>query len=248
MACTLFQGDCLTLLPNIPAASIHLILVDLPYGTTSNKWDSIIPLDTLWAQYRRVIKPGAPVVMFTQQPFTTTVVASNPRWLRTEWIWEKEQGTGFLNAKKYPLKSHENILVFCEKSPPYFPQMSPGKPYTTTRGNKSSTNYRPFAPTVTVNTGERYPTTVLRYAHDRPNSHPTQKPVALLEYLIKTYTQPGQVVLDNTMGAGSTGVAAMQTGRQFVGIEQDINYFAVAFDRIAKVQTDGPAVTSYIHR
>lgn len=214
-----------------------MVLTDPPYGTTANKWDSVIPLDQLWSEWGRVCKPGAAIVLFTQQPFTTTVAASNLKQLRTEWIWRKPQGTGFLNANRYPLKSHENILVFCDRMPGYHPQRSYGyRTYITNRKADTSTNYRKARNAQTVNTdGSRYPTTVLEYAAER-GSHPTQKPVALCEYMIKTYSNEGDTVMDCTMGSGTTGVAAMNTGRPFVGIERDSAYYAIATQRISEVE------------
>lgn len=230
-------GDCLERMKEIPEGTVDLIITDLPYGTTSNKWDSVIPMDQLWTEWKRICKPGVPIILFTQQPFTTTVAASNLKQLRTEWIWEKPQGTGFLNANRYPLKSHENILVFCDRMPPYNPQKSFGHhTYSTTR-KAPTPNYRPFKSVATVNTdGSRFPTTILRYACEK-GFHPTQKPTALLEYLIKTYSAPGITVLDCTMGSGSTGVAAIQTGRSFIGIEKDEGYFKIARERIANAQS-----------
>jgi DNA modification methylase len=175
-------------------------------------------------------------VLFTQQPFTTTVAASNLKQLKTEWIWEKPQGTGFLNANRYPLKNHENILVFCDRTPPYHPQKTTGaKPYTTGRGRKTS-NYGAFENQQTINTdGSRYPKTVLSFNQEK-GYHPTQKPIALLEYLIKTYTDPGMTVLDCTMGSGSAAVAAIQTNRCFIGIERDETYFTLVRERILDAQ------------
>jgi DNA modification methylase len=181
----LLRGDCLDLMKTLPAGSVDCILTDLPYGTTDNKWDSVIPMDRLWAAWRRVMRPGAPVILFTQQPFTTTVAASNLRELKTEWIWEKAVATGFLNAKKYPMKCHENILVFCDRLPPYFPQKTQGGlPYRTSKGANTATNYSDAAASVSLNTdGSRYPRTVQRMCR-RPltdrGSHPTQKPLELL--------------------------------------------------------------------
>jgi DNA modification methylase len=217
----------------LPAGSVDMVLTDLPYGTTSNKWDSVIPMDKLWAEWKRICKPGTPIVLFTQQPFTTTVAASNLKELRVEWVWSKPQGTGFLNANRYPLKNHENILVFCDRQPPYYPQKSSGhKPYTTGRG-RNSTNYRVFdRDTQTVNTdGTRYPKTVLPFNQEK-GLHPTQKPTALLEYLIRTYTNESETVLDCTMGSGSTIVAAINAGRRGIGIEKDENYFNIARERV----------------
>ena len=230
---TLLLGDCLERMKELPEASIDMILADLPYGTTNNKsWDSVIPLDQLWSAWNRVCRPGAPIVLFTQQPFTTTVAASNLSQLKTEWIWCKPQGTGFLNANRYPLKSHENILVFCDRLPPYYPQKSTGhKPYTTGRGKKTS-NYGSFDNLETVNTdGSRYPKTVLNFNQEK-GFHPTQKPVDLLEYLIKTYSLEGDLVLDATCGSGSTIVACDNTGRIGIGIERDQNYYDIAVSRV----------------
>jgi site-specific DNA-methyltransferase (adenine-specific) len=193
---TIILGDCLEKMKDIPDTSVDCIICDLPYGTTGNKWDSVIPMADLWGAWKRVCKPGAPIILFTQQPFTTTVAASNLKQLKTEWIWEKPQGTGFLNANRYPLKNHENLLVFCDRSPAYHPQKSAGaKPYITGRGRKS-TNYGAFENQQTVNTdGSRYPKTVLSFNQEK-GLHPTQKPVELLSYLIRTYTQPNAVILD----------------------------------------------------
>lgn len=223
----------------IELASIDLVLTDLPYGTTANRWDEVIPMDRLWPAWKRLLRgKTSPVVLFTQQPFTSTVAASNLRELRTEWIWEKANATGFLNANRYPLKQHENVLVFSEKMPRYFPQKSSGHlNYKLGKGGWSS-NYGKF---ITQKSecvdGTRFPTTMLRYKHDRGfgvkrTLHPTQKPVALLEYLIRTYTLPGMTVLDCTMGSGSTGVAALNAERSFVGIEKDADYFEVARQRV----------------
>lgn len=170
--------------------------------------------------------------MFSQQPFTSILVTSNLKHYRYEWIWEKEQGTGFLNAKKMPLKNHENILVFYKKLPTYNPQMRLGfKPYKTKKGHHGS-NYGQDKGALTESNGERYPLTIVEFSRDKDKLHPTQKPVELLEYLIKTYTNEGEVVLDNTMGSGSTGVACVNTNRSFIGIELDENYFNIAKERI----------------
>ena len=227
----LILGDCLEQMAKLPAGSVDCVICDLPYGTTANKWDSVIPLNKLWAEWKRVCKPGAPIVLFTQQPFTATVAASNLKQLRTEWIWEKPQGTGFLNANKYPLKSHENILVFCDRLPLYNPQKTFGhKPWKSNASGKSS-NYETGRIPGASTDGSRYPRTVLQFAPER-GYHPTQKPVALCEYLIRTYSNEGDTILDCTMGSGTSGVAAINTGRRFVGIERDPDYFALAQQRI----------------
>ena len=228
----LFKGNCLEIMKDISDKSIDMILCDLPYGTTRNKWDSIIPLDKLWEQYNRIIKDNGAITLFAQTPFDKVLGVSNLKMLKYEWIWEKEQGTGFLNAKKMPLKNHENILIFYKKPPIYNPQMKKGKPYTLER-NTFTVNYGKQVDMVrTENTGERYPLTILKFKRDKEKLHPTQKPVALLEYLIKTYTNEGELVLDNCMGSGSTGVACLNTNRKFIGIELDENYYNIAFNRI----------------
>lgn len=216
--------------------SIDLILCDLPYGTTRNKWDSVIPLDKLWMEYERVIKDTGVIALFAQTPFDKVLGASNLKLLKYELIWEKEQGTGFLNVKKMPLKSHENILVFYKKLGTYNPQMEKGEPYVTKKGGLSS-NYDKDSveEVITVNDGYQYPKSVLRFARDKRKFHPTQKPVALLEWLIKTYTNVGGIVLDNCMGSGSTGVACVNTNRDFIGIELDTEYFNLAKTRIEEV-------------
>ena len=232
----LYQGDCLELMNDIPDGSIDMILCDLPYGTTQNKWDNKLPFDALWAQYERIIKTNGAIVLFSQMPFAAELVSSNPKLFRYEWIWQKSQGTGFLNANRMPLKAHENLLVFYKRLPVYHPQKIPGKPYT--RPPSANTgSYGKFLPVDTVNEdGSRYPLDVIAFqtcngSKDRP-VHPTQKPVPLLEYLIRTYTDEGDTVLDNCMGVGSTGVACVNTARHFIGIELAEDYFQIARRRI----------------
>jgi site-specific DNA-methyltransferase (adenine-specific) len=228
------QGDCLELMKEIPDKSIDMILCDLPYGTTRNKWDSVIPLNELWKQYKRVIKNNGAIVLFSQMPFTITLATSNLKDLKYEWIWQKDNGTGFLNAKKMPLKIHENILVFYKKQPTYNPQMRTGfKPYSQISGRGSS-NYCKQVRVITENDGTRYPIDIIEFKRNKEKKHPTQKPVELLEFLIKTYTNEGELVLDNCMGSGSTGVACINTNRNFIGIELDQKYFEIAKERIEK--------------
>ena len=232
------QGDCLELMKDIPDKSIDLILCDLPYGTTQNKWDTVIPFDKLWAQYNRIIKNNGAILLFSQMPFGANLIMSNPKMFRYEWVWEKEQGTGFLNAKKMPLKKHENILVFYKHLPTYNPQMREGfKPYYNVRLNSQSSNYGNYEDAVSKSDGTRYPIDIIKFNRDR-GLHPTQKPVALLEYLIKTYTNEGDVVLDNCMGSGSTGVACQNTNRDFIGMELDEKYFQIACDRLGVAQNE----------
>lgn len=231
------QGDCLELLGGVQDMSIDLILCDLPYGTTKNKWDKVIDLDKLWEHYNRIIKDNGAIVLFSQQPFSAKLIESNPKMFRYEWIWDKQQGTGFLNAKRMPLKSHENILVFYKKPPVYNPQMRTGfKPYKAKQKSAGS-SYDKSKPVVTISNGERYPVDIISFKRDSNGKklHPTQKPVALLEYLIKTYTNEGDTILDNCMGSGSTGVACVNTNRNFIGMELSSEYYDIAKDRIEKV-------------
>lgn len=232
----LCQGDCLEVMKDIPDKSIDMILCDLPYGTTQNKWDTIIPLDKLWEQYERVIKDNGAIALFAQAPFDKVLGVSNLKLLKYEWIWEKNRGTGHLNAKKMPMKAHENIMVFYKKLPTYNPQMREGDPYVRKDCSKSKLNKGNYGKTnesyTTVNNGGRYPVDCLQFKVVERTVHPTQKPVDLLEYLIKTYTNDGETVLDNCMGSGSTGVACINTNRKFIGIELDEKYFEIAKDRI----------------
>lgn len=227
-------GDCLDLLPTLADNSVDMVLVDLPYGTTACKWDSIIPLDKLWQQYNRVCKKDGAMVFTAAQPFTTILAVSNIDNFRYEWIWEKPQGTNPMNSKVMPLKSHENILVFYRKKPVYNPQMWYSTPYTGFSSDTSKIGevYGSAKSKHRDNPdGSRYPKTVLKFKQEK-GLHPTQKPVDLMEYLIKTYSNEGDTVLDNTMGSGTTGVAAIRCGRKFIGIESDSEYYKIAEDRI----------------
>ena len=231
------------LLPKIPNESVDAIICDLPYNTTKNPWDNIIPLDKLWAEYKRIIKPKGAIVLFAQTPFDKVLGASNLEMLKYEWIWEKDSGTGHLNSKFAPMKKHENILVFSKKAACfvknaddamiYHPQMESGKPYTQKSGRPSS-NYDAANchQVVTENKGERYPTSILPFKRDKKTFHPTQKPVDLLRYLIRTYTNEGDVVLDNCVGSGTTCVAAVKEKRHFIGIELDEKYYNYACEMI----------------
>lgn len=229
-------GDCLEVLPTIPDGSVDMILTDLPYGTTRNKWDSVVPLEPLWAQYHRIAKEDAAIVLFSQQPFTTILGASNISELRYEWIWQKSHISGFLNANRAPLKSHENILVFYRKSPTYNPQRMPsGKLIHRTEGGTQSSNYGEFGRKAASGIPSKgYPKDILSFDRWGDFDHPTQKPVDLCEYLIRTYTDPGETVLDSCMGSGTTGVAAVQCGRSFIGIELEPKYFEIAERRISE--------------
>lgn len=230
----LYLGNCLDILPSLEDNSVDMVMCDLPYGTTACKWDSIIPLDKLWEQYNRICKENAAMVFTAAQPFTTILAESNIENFRYEWIWEKPQGTNPMNSKVMPLKSHENILVFYRKKCTYNPQMWYSTPYSGFSSNTSKIGevYGSAQSKHRDNPeGSRYPKTVLKFKQEK-GLHPTQKPVDLMEYLIKTYTNPGEVVLDNTMGSGTTGVAAIHSGRDFIGIEMDKKYYDIAKNRI----------------
>lgn len=246
------QGDCLELMKDLPSKSIDLILCDLPYGTTRNKWDSVIDLELLWEQYNRIIKDRGAILLFAQTPFDKVLGVSNLKHLRYEIIWQKTAPTGFLNAKKMPMKAHENILVFYKKLPTYNPQMTQGHPRKVTSNSSrqksverqrikaavSATNYNSYGESLEgYDSTERYPLSVQIFAKDqqKENYHPTQKPVSLLEWLIKTYTNEGDLVLDNCMGSGSTGVACVNLNRNFIGMELTEQYFEIAKERIEKV-------------
>ncbi len=226
----LIQGDCLEKMKDIPDKSIDMILCDLPYGTTACKWDTIIPFEPLWEQYERVTKDNGAIVLTASQPFTTVLINSNIKRFRYSWTWEKEQGVNFLMAKKQPLKVHEDICVFSKKQTVYNPQMTEGKPYISGKGDSGEVTGR-VKKVQTKNNGTRYPRSVIQFKRET-GLHPTQKPVALFEYLIKTYTNEGDLVLDNCMGSGTTGVACKNLNRNFIGIELDPEYFKIAEKRI----------------
>ena len=214
----------------LPDNSIDMILADLPYGTTACKWDSIIPLKPLWKQYKRVIKDNGAIVLTASQPFTTKLINSNLSLFSYVWEWEKEQGVNFLLANKQPLKIHEDVVVFYKQQPTYNPQMEEGKPYISGKGDSGEVTGS-VVKTQTVNVGTRYPTTRLKFNRQTGN-HPTQKPVALFEYLIKTYTNKGDLVLDNVAGSGTTGVACQNTGRHYILIEKEQKYIDVIKERL----------------
>lgn len=238
---TVHEGDCLELMRNISDGSVDMILCDLPYGTTRNKWDSIIPLDALWAQYERIIKDNGAIVLTAAQPFTSALIMSNTKLFKYEWIWEKTSASGHLNAKKQPLRNHESVTVFYGRQATYNPQGLMEGEYFNGRPAKaaySGGNYGKERVVVEASRFSNYPKSVQKFSNSSNGSlHPTQKPVALFEYLIRTYTQPGEVVLDNCIGSGTTAVAAINTGRNFIGIEQDAGYVEIARHRIDEART-----------
>ena len=245
----IYQGNCLELMKNIKDKSIDCIICDLPYGVTSkNKWDTIIPYEPLWKEYKRIIKDNAPIILFGQDKFTAKTMLSNEKMHRYNLIWNKVLTSGFLNAGRMPLREHEDIMIFYKKLPTYNPQFTEGKPlhgmgekFKKVKNNNN--NYNDFNSCNNPSANregdtKKYPKSILTFP--RPASskmlHPTEKPVELLEYLIKTYSNENDVILDNCMGSGSTGVAALNTNRRFIGIELDKNYFNIAKDRLENIE------------
>lgn len=233
----LYHGDCLEAMKNIADKSIDMILCDLPYGTTNCSWDIVIPFEPLWEQYNRIIKDNGAIVLFGSEPFSSALRMSNIKNYKYDWVWEKSKATGFLNAKKRPLVAHEYIHVFYKKQPLYNPQMREGTPYNKGMRKQQTENdvYGEFKQVEVKSEGKRYPRSVIYYKTAETEGetfHKTQKPASLLEYLINTYTNTGEVVLDNCMGSGSTGIACLNTNRKFIGIELDDTYFNVAKERI----------------
>lgn len=239
----LFRGDCLDVMPRIMSGSVDLILADLPYGTTQCAWDSMVPLEPLWEQYLRIAKPNAAIVLCASMPFSAVLVASQLALFKYEWIWEKGHGTGHLNAKKQPIRAHESAQVFYRHQPMYNPQMTHGHVRKQSVKRKDTSQVygdQRFSP-IAYDSTSRYPRSVQYFSSDkqRVNFHPTQKPLAWIEFLVKTYTVPGMRVMDNTMGSGTTGVASVVNGCEFIGIERDedeqgnpLGYFEIAERRI----------------
>ena len=231
----LVHGNCLEHMDQIANGSVDMILCDLPYGMTKNKWDVQIPFEELWAHYKRIIKPNGAIVLFGSQPFTSLMIVSNPKMFRYCLVWEKNKFSDFLNAKRKPMKTNEDICLFYKRQPTYNPQYWESTPYT--RWNSQAavdrqTNYGSHKRNVVESTGRRLPTTVLKFNRvERPN-HPTQKPVDLLAWLIRTYSNEGDLILDNCMGVGSTGIACVQEKRRFIGIELDETYYNMAVEKI----------------
>lgn len=236
------MGDCFDVMRDIPDGSVDMVLCDLPYGTTQNKWDSVLPLDRLWAEYWRVCKPNAAIVLTAAQPFTSALIMSDPGRFRYDWTWKKlGKPTGHLNAKKQPLRNKEDVCVFYREQCVYNPVMTAGKPFSNKAGKDHAAttsmtgSYGAYTNKRNDNSGFRYPLQVLEINRDeRGTIHPTQKPVALFEYLIRTYTDEGMTVLDNTAGSGTTAVAAHNAGRRWICIERDPEYFYKAICRISE--------------
>jgi site-specific DNA-methyltransferase (adenine-specific) len=235
----LLNEDCLEAMQLISDGSIDMVLADPPYGTTACKWDSVIPFQPMWAGVRRVLKKNGAAVFTASQPFTSALVMSNPSMFAYEWVWVKTKITGVLNAKKMPVRKHEQVLVFCErKATPVYNAQGLVPKGTVTKQGGNSDNYGARSSEPYVQEYTNWPRDVLEIASEGKTVHPTQKPVALMEYLIKTYTNEGETVLDFTMGSGTTGVACVNTGRKFIGIELDPEYFAIADKRISEAESD----------
>ena len=233
----IIHGDCLEVMPQIPSGSIDMILCDLPYGTTACKWDTVIPLEPLWEQYNRVIKDNGAIVLTATNPFSSVLVSSNLKGFKHEWIWQKEKGVGFQVAKYRPMQEHEHVLVFTKNGERvnYYPIKEKRDKPIKSKGASTKSGSSPIAYLNNINKTyvDRYPTSIKKFPRDNNKIHPTQKPVALFEYLIKTYTNEGEVVLDNCIGSGTTAIAALNTGRYFIGIEKEKKYFDIAKERIA---------------
>jgi site-specific DNA-methyltransferase (adenine-specific) len=233
-------GDCLELLPNIEDKSIDMILCDLPYAVTNCHWDSLIDLDALWSEYKRVIKDNGAIVFTAIQPFTSRLINSNPSWFKYSWVWEKSKATGFLNAKKRPLVAHEDVLVFYKKQPTYNPQFTIGESYNKGVRKKQTSNdvYKSFEQAEVKSEGKRYPRSVQYFKtaeSEGETFHKSQKPLSLFEYLIKTYTIEGETVLDNCIGSGTTALACVNNKRNFIGFEKESEYHLIANSRLQKV-------------
>ena len=233
MSIQLYQGDCLELMKNIPDQSVDMILTDPPYGTTACKWDSIIPFEPMWAELKRIIKPNGAIVLFGSEPFSSMLRVSNLKMFKYDWVWDKKLPSGMQIAKFRPMQRHETISIFCNGRLNYYPIMTEQKERTGKVYSKSETSPLKYDDGKLKTYKQKYPQSIVEfYKRDKISYHPTQKPVALLEYLIKTYTQEGETVLDFPMGSGSTGVAAKNLNRSFIGIELEEKYFEIAKERL----------------
>lgn len=230
----IYHSDCIEGMKNLPDNSVNMVLTDPPYGTTQNKWDTIIDMGLFWKEIKRVTKEHSAIIIFSQMPFTAKVVMSNPKMFRYEWIAEKHNPTGFLNANRMPMKCHENVLVFYEKLPTYNPQMIQGKPHSRGGIGSQSKNYGSYDKTKLTTSDKYYPRDVLKvnWQDSTKRLHPTQKPASLCEYFIKTYSNEGDIVLDPFIGSGTTAVAAKNTNRKYIGFEKDDEYFEIAKNRL----------------
>lgn len=248
---TIYNMDCIDGMKSLPDKSIDMILCDLPYGTTQCKWDVIIPFADLWEQYKRIIKDNGAIVLTSAQPFTSLLISSNIELFKYNWIWEKSKATGYLNSKKRPMVAHEDVLVFAKKQTKYNPQMVQGEPYYKGKAHRPTDVYGEQKEILVENKdGLRYPRTVQYFKTAESEGkvyHPTQKPISLFEYLIKTYTDEGDVVLDNCMGSGTTAIACKNTNRHYIGYEKDEKYFNIINERISelsKIKTNKQGISN----
>ena len=236
----IYNEDCLEGMKRIPDGSVDCVICDLPYGTTQNKWDSVIPLGELWQQYRRIVKDDGAIVLTSQGMFTAELIVSNPKMFRYKWIWEKSKSTNFLNAKKQPLRKHEDVCVFYRRQPVYHPQMIDGEPYDKgIRKNQMSGSYGDFQPVHVHSDGKRYPTDIIYFKTAESEGkvfHPTQKPVALIRYLIRTYSNEGDTILDNCSGSGTTAISCIKEKRNFICFEKDKTYWKKSVERVENEQ------------
>ena len=235
----IYNMDCIEGMKTIPNNSIDMILCDLPYGTTQCKWDVIIPFDKLWEQYERIIKDNGAIVLTSSQPFTALLIASNIKLFKYNWVWEKSKATGYLNSKKRPLVAHEEVLIFSKRQTKYNPQMIKGEPYSKGKALRETDVYGGQKETlVESKDGLRYPRTVQYFKTAESEGkvyHPTQKPLSLFEYLIKTYTDENDVVLDNCMGSGTTAIACVNLNRKYIGYEKEKEYFEIIVQRLKNI-------------
>jgi len=238
MECQIILGDAITEMSKLKNNSIDMILCDLPYGTTQCSWDTIISFEDLWREYERIIKLNGAIVLTASHPFTSNLVMSNPKLFKYSLVWEKSKSTGYLNSKKMPMRSHEDILVFYKKAPTYNPQMTQGDPYDKGKAHRPTEVYGEQKGEIHVvnNTGLRYPRSVQYFKTAESEGkvfHPTQKPISLMEWLIKTYTNEGDIILDNCVGSGTTAIAALRTNRKYIVIDIDEEYIEITKTRVA---------------
>lgn len=237
-----FHGDCLEVMAELPDKSIDAVICDPPFGTTQSKWDAVIPFAPMWEQLVRITKTRSPIVLFAAQPFAGALVMSNPKWFKWEDVWDKKAPVGHLNAKRMPLRRHESILVFGLGSVTYNPQMRQGNTHVRGTGGRSTKGAYGQHGDTSYQSSEYYPTSIIEFPRQIGTEHPNQKPVSIMEYLTKTYTNEGSTVLDFTMGSGTTGVACIETGRNFIGIEKDDKYYDVACRRLEEAWEKSKAV------
>lgn len=230
----IYQGDCLEVMKQIPDKSVNVILCDMPYGFTTCKWDKIIDIKSIWKIYKRIIKCNGAIILTACQPFTSKLIMSNLKMFKYCWVWDKSKTTGFLNCKKQPLRRTEDIIIFYKNQCVFNPQMVEGEPYTRIRLNNKCEVYDKFQTNTTFNNGQYYPTNVININQSNPIFHPTEKPVMLFKYLILTYSNLGDLILDNCIGSGTTAVAAKELGRNFIGIEINPKYIKIANRRLAQ--------------